>query len=90
MATIIPFPSERAALAREFGALFPESTREDREAFANLVACGVDKQLIIEGRRWRESCAPQQRPLPRHGELARKALQRAQARREARRPGGAG
>ncbi|WP_374474306.1 hypothetical protein [Arenimonas sp.] len=93
-ATIIPFPSERAALAREFGALFPESTREDREAFANLVMMGVDKRDIIEGRRYRLELEQQReqerRPLPARGEMVRRVLQRTKARRDARRPGGAG
>lgn len=83
-ATIIPFPSERAELIREFGSIFPESTMDEREAFANVVAWGIDKHLIIEGRRFRQRLELQARPRPAKGEMVRRVLQRAQARRKAR------
>ncbi len=95
-ATIIPFPKVESGLAREWSERFPESTREERLAFASFVRrFGAEMgRQAIEGRALRQSLEQvsrkRARDLPTRAELVRRVLQRAKARRDAWRPGGAG
>ena len=91
-ATIIPFPKVDSGLAREWIERFPDSSREERMAFASFVRrFGAEMgRSAIEGRALRQSLeeASKQRAraLPTHGDLVRRVLQRTKIKRDIKRP----